>query len=183
VKVLGISCSPRKGGNTETMVKAALDKAQSEGAEVEFLSLSGKTVSPCDGCLACRTTGQCHIDDDMQDIYDKLWKADGIIFGTPVYFWSVTAQAKALIDRTFAFSPEKNLRNKPAGAIIAQGRDGSTGALATLYNFFVGHRMITIGYAMGFGSEKGSVKEDASAMTGAASLGKAITRYLNTGKF
>jgi len=182
MKILGISCSPRVKGNTETMVQASLAKAQEDGAETELVNLAGKTVSPCDGCYSCRNNGECHINDDMQDIYTKLSEADGIILGTPVYFWDVSAQAKALIDRTLAVSMKRNLRNKAAGAVIAQGRSGSTGALATLHNFFVAHRMVIIGNAVGFGSDKGTVKGDEVGMRGAEALGRAMVRYLNSGK-
>jgi len=182
MKILAISCSPRKGGNTETMLRAALDTAQADGAETELISLSGKRINPCDGCYACRRTGQCHIQDDMQELYDKMWQADGILVGTPVYFWNVTAQAKAMIDRTFAFSPERNLRNKAAGAVVAQGRYGGTAATSALNSFFLGHRMIVIGNAVGFGNEKGSVKGDERGMSSVAGLAKSMVRYLNTGK-
>jgi len=182
MKVLGISCSPRKNGNTDILVQAALEKAKEEGAEIEFITLAGKNIKPCDACYACRTTGQCHIDDDMQELYDKMAEADGLVFGSPVYFWSVSAQAKALIDRTFAYSPQRNLKNKPAGAVVSQGRDGSSSALQTFYSFFMGHRMIIVGNAAGFGNEKGIVKKDEATMARAGAVGKAVVRFLKTGK-
>jgi multimeric flavodoxin WrbA len=72
MKVLGICCSPRKGGNTETLVNEALKGAKQEGAETELYSVSGKHIEPCDGCRACARTGICHIEDDMQDVYKKM---------------------------------------------------------------------------------------------------------------
>ncbi|HEX9897211.1 MAG TPA: flavodoxin family protein [Dehalococcoidales bacterium] len=184
MKILGISCSPRKGGNTETLVRTALEAAQTADAEVEFFSISGKTIYPCDGCLACRTKAECHIKDDMQELTEKMWQADGIIFGSPVYFWNVTAQAKAVIDRTYSFvySPQRPLRNKAAGAVVALGRNGSSEAIATLNSFFTGHRMVIVGNAIGFGGEKGTVKNDERGMSSAAGLGRAMVRYLKTGK-
>ena len=182
MKILGISCSPRPGGNTETMLRASLGTAQEAGVGTELVTLAGKTITPCDGCLSCRKTGDCHIKDDMQDIYPLLFAADGIIIGTPVYFWSVAAQTKALIDRTFMVTPQRNLKNKAAGAVVAVGRDGSSGALAVLNSFFTGHRMIIIGSAVGVANEKGAVKQDKTGMAGAEGLGRAMTRYLKTGK-
>ncbi len=182
MKVLGISCSPRKNGNTDILVQAALEKAAAEGAEVEFISLSGKKIQPCDACYVCRAKGECHIQDDMTPLYEKMAQADGLIFGSPVYFWDVTAQAKALIDRTFAYSPQRNLKNKPAGAVVSQGRDGSSGALQTFYSFFTGHRMIIVGSAVGFGNDKGAVKGDAATMARAGAVGKAVVSFLKTGK-
>jgi multimeric flavodoxin WrbA len=184
VKILGVSCSPRKNGNTDTLVHTAIDAAQIAGAEVEFYGLSGKAINFCDGCLACRTKGECHIKDDMQDLFKKMWQADGILVGTPVYFWNVAAQTKALIDRTYSFvyTPQRPLRNKAAGAIVALGRNGSSEAISTLNSFFTGHRMVIIGNAIGFGSEKGAVKNDERGMTNAAALGRSMVRFLQTGK-
>jgi multimeric flavodoxin WrbA len=95
MKVLGVVCSPRKGGNTEVMVQEALAGAQACGAETELVTVWDKDIKPCDGCLSCEKTGACHIKDDVQEIYARLLEADGIVWGTPVYFFSVTAQAKA----------------------------------------------------------------------------------------
>ena len=125
MKILGLSCSPRKQGNTEILLGEALNGAQQEGAGVELYSVSGKDIKPCDGCGVCNKTGECHIKDDMHVLYDKLLEADGIIFGSPIYFYSITAQAKAILDRTIALNrPERSLANK-VGAVIVTG--GSLG--------------------------------------------------------
>ncbi|MDD5287710.1 MAG: flavodoxin family protein [Dehalococcoidales bacterium] len=182
MKVIGICCSPRKGGNTEALIQIALESARAEGAETELVTLADKKISFCDGCYSCHKTGHCHIKDDIEPLYDKMWQADGIIFGTPVYFWNVTGQAKTLIDRTFAYSREKNLWNKPAGAILVHGSYGSTAALAAIYNFFAGHKMVIVGNAVGVGRDRGAVKSDAKGMANAAALGKTVVRYLKTGK-
>jgi len=102
MKILAISCSPRKDGNTVAMLNEALKAAKTEGAETELYSVSGKNIQPCDGCWGCTKTGKCHIKDDAALLFDKMLAADGIIFGTPVYFYGMTAQAKAIIDRTIA---------------------------------------------------------------------------------
>lgn len=182
MKVLGICCSPRLHGNTEILVQESLAKAQGEGAEVELVSLAGKNIAPCDGCLACRKTKECHIKDDMQDIYVKLLEADGIIFGTPSYFWSVSAQAKALIDRTNLFREERNLRNKAAGVVVAQQRGGASGCVTIFSNFFTHQRMIMVGQATGFGNAKGEVKKDERGMARAGELGEIIVKYIKSHK-
>ena len=179
MKVLGIVCSPRKGGNTEILVKASLAKAQEVGAEVELITLAGKTINPCDGCYSCKKTGKCHIKDDMQDIYTKLLDSHGIIFGTPVYFYTLSAQAKALIDRTYLFSEKRELQNKVAGFIVAAGRTGSTSALAVFNAFAIAQRMIVVGRAVGFGGqEKDAILKDTRGLGEAESLGASlVTRY------
>jgi len=176
MKVLGIVCSPRLHGNTEILVRESLAKAREEGAEIELVTLAGKTISPCDGCESCRKTKKCHIKDDMQDIYTKLLDADGIIFGTPVYFWTVTAQAKALIDRTFVFPREEGKLEGKAAAVVAVGeRQGTTGAFAVFSGFFNLKKMIMIGSASGFGDKKGEVKNDTRGITDARALGGTLT--------
>ena len=107
MKVLGISCSPRKKGNTVIFLEEMLRGAAEHGANIELFSVSGKDMRGCDSCYSCIAKGACHIQDDMQPLYEKLIEADGIVFGSPVYFYGITAQAKVIMDRTFAL-------NKPA---------------------------------------------------------------------
>ncbi len=183
MKVLGIVCSPRTRGNTEILVQVSLAKAQEEGVEIELVTLAGKTISPCDACYSCRKTGECHIKDDMQDIYTKLLAADGIIFGTPVYFGSVSAQAKALIDRTTVFSAKRELRNKAVGAVVTLRRTGGISALAVFNGFSTSQKMVIVGRALGFGGqEKGAVKKDEEGMAEAEALGEAMVKYIQSHK-
>ena len=123
----------------------------------------------------------------MQDIYPKLLAADGIIFGTPVHFWSVSAQAKTVMDRTYVLygrtevSAERRLRNKVAGVVVTTGREGGTSALTVFSGFFTLQRMIMVGGAIGLGSrEKGKVREDGRGMAEAAALGKTIVRRIHS---
>ena len=143
MKILGLSCSPRKSGNTEILLSEALNGAQHEGAKAELFSVSGKEIKPCDGCYACSKTGECHIKDDMQTVYQKMIEADGIIFGTPIYVYSMTAQAKAIIDRTFALNRrEKSLANKVGGVVVVAGSLGIIDAVKDLYFFFTIRKLI-----------------------------------------
>ena len=142
MKILGICCSPRKAGNTELLIEKALEGARAAGAETELYRMAGRDIRPCDGCSSCRKTGVCHIQDDMQEVYEKMAAADGIIFGTPVYFYSMDAQAKTLIDRTFSMNrPESSLENKVGGVITVAGSLGLIDAIKDLYFFIVVRRM------------------------------------------
>jgi multimeric flavodoxin WrbA len=100
MKVLGIACSPRKKGNTDILLEQALSGAEESGAEVEFLPIRDLDIKPCQGCTRCTKDGKCRTRDDMQIVYEKMLAADGIIFGVPIYFWSMCGQAKVLLDRT-----------------------------------------------------------------------------------
>ena len=167
------------------LVRKALESAQKEGAEVETWSIVGKEVKPCDHCGGCIKTGQCYIKDDMVGLYPKMIEADGIVLGSPVYFWSVTAQAKLVIDRTYALRrPTNRLEGKVGGAIAVAGRRGEIEALVAINNFFLGQGMIPAGLGVdGKGSEKGAVKNDEQAMTGAAELGRKMVRLIRRNTF
>ena len=130
MKILGLSCSPKSPAQIEILLGEALKGAQQEGAEVELYGVSDKDIKPCDGCGDCFKTGECHIQDDMQSLYNKLLEADGIIFSTPIYFYSMTAQAKAILDRTIALNySERKLTNKVGGVIVTGGSLGLVDAL------------------------------------------------------
>jgi multimeric flavodoxin WrbA len=114
VKVLGIFGSPRRGGNTDTLLEEALKGAELEGAKVERLILSNFTISACKECHGCDKTGDCIITDDMRDIYPNLLESDVIILASPIFFYGVTAWAKALIDRSQALWARKYLVKDPS---------------------------------------------------------------------
>jgi multimeric flavodoxin WrbA len=180
LKVLGISCSPRKGGNTEILVSEALAGAKEEGANIELLKIHEMKIAACDGCTTCQESGECRIKDDMQKVYKKLLTADGIILGSPVYFWSISAQTKILMDRTYALRfPYHKLANKVGGAIVVAGRRGTLSAMSVINNFFLGHDMLVTGLGIaGYGTKKGEVRKDEHAMKSARSLGKQVTQLI-----
>ena len=186
MKILGIVCSPRTGGNTEIMVREALAKAEEEGARIELITLAKKTISPCDACQSCRKTGKCHQKDDMQDIYGKLLEADGVIFASPVFYWTLSAQAKALIDRTFVFSRDYKLKGKATGVIAVGERLGLTDVFAAFTGFFYLQRMIPVGFAAGFGEKRGDVNDGSAVnvrgMNEARTLGSNIVKFIKSHK-
>jgi multimeric flavodoxin WrbA len=176
LRIIGLVCSPRRNGNTEILISEALEEAGKNGAETEIIRTTDMNILPCDGCAYCHNKGKCRIDDDMQGLYNKMLKADGIILGSPVYFWSVSGQAKILMDRTYALRyPHHRLKNKPAGAIVVAGRRGCISALSAINNFFLGQDMLPTGLGIaGYGNQKGEVLEDTRAVDGARSLGRQI---------
>ena len=173
MKVLGLVCSPREGGNTEILVREALAGAEQKGAETELYLVADKNIGPCIACEACSAEGVCATDDDMQVLYEKLLAADGIIFGTPVYFINVSAQAKAVIDRSFAFLRHGKLRGKTAAAIIAVRRVGAGQVLGLMYTWFALHGMNVAGGGIGYGREKGEVRDGPGGSPGMTALDEA----------
>jgi multimeric flavodoxin WrbA len=119
VKVLGIFGSPRRGGNTEILLEEALKGAEKEGANIERFYLGDFTITPCKECHGCDDTGKCILLDDMGKIYPKLLEADVVILASPIFFYGVTAWAKALIDRSQALWARKYLLKDPS-----LGREG-----------------------------------------------------------
>ena len=98
-KVLIISSSPRKGGNSETLAAAFAKGVQAAGNQVETVYLREKQVGFCKGCLACLKLGHCVIQDDAVEIAAKMHDANVLVFATPVYYYCVSGQLKTMLDR------------------------------------------------------------------------------------
>lgn len=99
-KVLMISGSPRKGGNSEILLGQFEKGAREAGNEVEKVSLREKKIAPCMACYGCRGTKTCVQKDDMGELLEKMVEADVLVLATPVYFYSMDGQLKTMIDRT-----------------------------------------------------------------------------------
>ena len=117
-KIVIISASPRKGGNSDLLCDEFMRGAIETGNHVEKIFLKDKTIHYCQGCGACYADGQsCIQKDDMTEILNKMIAADTIVMATPVYFYSMNAQMKTLIDRTCSRYTEIN--NKDFYFILA----------------------------------------------------------------
>lgn len=112
MKVLGLFGSPRRGGNTDLLLEEMLKGAESQGAKIEKIFLSEYDISGCRECRSCEATGNCVIQDQMQEIYPRLMAADYIILASPIFFYGVTAQAKRMIDRCQALWAQKYVLKK-----------------------------------------------------------------------
>jgi len=179
MKVLGIVCSPRKGGNTEIMMNEALAGARSYGAETELWTAAGKELKPCDACESCfKKNGECHIKDDMQELYPKILAADGIIFGSPAYYRFLTAQAKIVMDRMYGLVHMDALVNKVAGVISVASARGHEGVWAPINSFIQFRRMISTDHAYGFATGKGDIRKDRYAMKSSEELGKLVASVI-----
>ena len=104
-RVLVVSSTLRKGGNSQVLADAFARGAGESGHEVETIDLRGKEIRFCNGCLACQTTLCCPIEDDAADILEKMLRADVIAFATPIYFYEMSGQMKTLLDRTNPLFP------------------------------------------------------------------------------
>ena len=113
MKVLGITGSPRRGGNTGLLLAEVMKGAASRGAEVKIIVLNDLDITPCQHCDACLKKGVCRIKDDMQMVYRQLEQADRVVLASPIHFMAVTAQMKAMIDRCQALWARKYVLKRP----------------------------------------------------------------------
>jgi multimeric flavodoxin WrbA len=111
--LLGISGSPRRGGNSEEVLFSFLEGAAKKGCETEFIRLNELNFHPCQACDRCRDTGKCVIKDDMQLLYPKVATCDGLILSTPIFFGTISAQLKMFIDRFQCWWHAKYRLNRP----------------------------------------------------------------------
>jgi multimeric flavodoxin WrbA len=186
--VLGIMGSPRRQSNTEILLDKALEGAREAGAEVEKVLVSKLKISPCLEIYACRKDGNCAIKDDMQVLYKKLLEADHVIFASPMFFYSVTSQAKAVIDRCQALWVRKHVlgmgkedERERRGVFISVGATRGTklfdGAVLTVKYFFDAIGVKYSGDLLVRGIDnRAQIKEHPTALEDAFRLGQELVR-------
>lgn len=128
MKVVGICGSPRRHGNTEILLDKALEGAESEGAETKKYILNTLDFSPCQECEDVQENGVCKVQDDMQVLYGEIDELSGIIVASPVFFGSLSAQTKMMIDRfqclwlaKYVFNTSQKKLNDRQGAFLCVG--------------------------------------------------------------
>jgi multimeric flavodoxin WrbA len=154
MKITGISGSPNAGGNNEKLIDMALGIAEKKGYETDRILLSRAKVLPCDDCGTCRKEKTCPVDDDMAGICEKLEASDGIIVSSPVYFGNVTAQIKALFDRSILLRRNGFLLKGRVGGAIAVGGSRNGGqefTINAIHSWMHIHGMIVVGDMSHFG--------------------------------
>jgi len=176
--------SPRIKGNTDLLLDEALKGAQSQGAEVEKIIVDQLKITPCKEYYACEKTGNCVINDDMEAIYPKLVEADAVIAASPMFFYAVSAQIKALIDRSQALWARKYILKNldipvKKGAFIAVGATKGEklfdGPVLTIKYFFEAINAEYTEELLIRGVDKrGEIKEHPDKLTEAYELGKRL---------
>jgi multimeric flavodoxin WrbA len=183
MRILGISGSPRVGGNTDLILNEALNAAKSCGAEVKLLRLCDYKLEPCIGCMTCFTTGKCAIKDDWQKLYDEVTKADALILASPSYFQGVTAQMKTFIDRIgfLALARKRaDFKGKVGGVIAVARRSGVSSTCNQMLTFLtaVGAAIPSGGRVFAIAREKGDILKDQEGMETAKQLGNNLVKAL-----
>ncbi len=187
MKILGIMGSPRLKGNTDLLLDEALKGAQSRQAGVEKLVVDKMKITPCREYYGCLRDGNCVMRDDMDMIYPRLLEADGIIVASPMFFYGISAQLKALIDRCQALWARryvlKNLpESKKKGAFIGVGATKGK-------QLFDGSILVIKYFFQAFGAEyadellvrgvdkKGEIKEHPDLLKEAFALGERLAQH------
>ena len=186
--VLVLMGSPRKSGNSAIMAEHLANGAMSAGAHVETLYINGMDINPCTGCNECQgeDANGCVIEDAMQDVYPKLKEADSIVFASPIYWFSVTAQLKTVIDRIYAVGGgDKNiLSGKDFGVLLVYAdsdpfTSGATNALRMFQDIsaYLGTTIVDMVYGSAY--EAGEIAQNAQVLKSAHELGEKLGKSQN----
>lgn len=182
MRLLAIVGSPRPAGNTDYLVDEALAEASKLGAEVEKIVLSQYKVAPCLGHDDCASFDHCFQQDDTGWILDRFCKAAGVILATPVYYYNVSAQMKAFMDRNyFLYTHKRTCQAKTVGIMVVAEAEGIEDTLHTLKRF-IGEsfsvkesRTFTV---CGLASRLGEAKDNLSLVKEAKRLGRQMVLSL-----
>jgi multimeric flavodoxin WrbA len=181
MKVLGLSGSMRKEGNTADLVKVILERCQSEGIKTEFISLSGKKIHPCLGCEKCKETKWCVIEkDDWDKIINKVLDCDVLVIGSPTYYYDVCGHLKNFIDRTYSLYHDHKLAGRKGVAVAVQAHKGASRTIQTLEGFLSTHEFSSLGSVKGNGYLEGEVLADKKAVERAQKIGDKIVRLVKS---
>lgn len=177
MKILGISGSPKVGQNNDTLIENVLEIAEKRGFETDKVLISASSIAPCIACGVCGKGEKCPIDDDMQAVYDKLAEADGIIVSSPVYFGTMTAQLKALFDRSVQLRRQGFQLSNKFGAAMAIGgsrNGGQEKTIQTIHEWMHIHGMVIMGDGGHFGGilKKPAAEDEEGMQTAVDTINK-----------
>lgn len=178
-RVLVISTSPRKGGNSDVLADEFARGAKDAGNEVQKINLCDKTIGFCKGCLACQKTGRCVIHDDADDIAQKMRDVDVIAFATPIYYYELSGQMKTMLDRANPlFASKYAFRDIYFIAACAdedeKAMDRAINGLGGWVECFDKARIIGVVKGLG-ANEKGDIRRLPEPMKNAYEMGKSVS--------
>ena len=183
MKIIGFNGSPRKDGNTTSLMNYVLREIEKEGIETELVQLSGKKIHGCIACYKCfeNQDQRCAVKNDAANDYiEKITQAQGILLGSPSYFQDVTAEMKALIDRAgfVGLANGKIFKDKVGASLCCFRRSGGMHTIETMNHFFFGNEMIIAGRALSVSMNEGDVEKDEEGIQSAQTLGRRISWIL-----
>lgn len=179
MKVIGLSGSMRKDGNTALLVREILKHSRDDEIQTEFISLAGKKIQPCTGCEKCKEKKWCvNEHDDWDNIVKKIIESDVLIIGSPTYYYDVNGHLKNFIDRTYSLYHDRKLAGKKGIAVAVHAQKGSNRTIQTLEGFLGAHEFSSLGSVTGTGYEEGKVLNDTDAMAKAKKIGEKIVHLI-----
>lgn len=143
MKVIMINGSPHEKGCVNVALQEIAAELNRQGVDSEIIHIGREMICGCTACGYCRKTGRCVHDDLLNDVAGKLIVADGLIFGTPVYYAGISGQLKSFMDRLF-YAYGRRLANKPAAAVVNSRRSGCVTAFHDVNNFFTMSNMLVV---------------------------------------
>ena len=183
MKAIAFNGSPRKGGNTEILLRKVMEPLTEAGWDTEFIQLGGQPIHGCRACYDCFKKKNSRCGQKGEEVFDpcleKMILADAIVLGSPTYFSDVTSEMKALLDRAglVAVANGGLFRRKIGAAVVAVRRGGGTHAFDTMNHMFLMSGAIVPGstyWNLGVGLDKGDVKQDEEGLRNMADLGQTI---------
>ncbi len=180
MKVVAFNASARKDGNTAILLNLVLSELKSEEIETELIQLAGESLSGCIACYRCRENKnqKCAVEKDKVNEYiAKMAQADGILMGSPTYIADITANLKALIERSTITSRANGdmFKRKVGAPVVAVRRGGAIHAFSSINHFFLINQMVIPGssyWNVGIGREPGQVKSDEEGIRTMKTLGQ-----------
>ena len=179
-KVVAVIGSPRRRGNTATLVDAALEELERSGCDCTRIVLADKRIEFCSGHVYCGERA-CPHDDDMAGILEQVYAADGLILATPIYYENVSGQMKTFMDRNATrYYHEEWLTAKVVGLIAVAAESGADDTLAAMRRFvaFSNPEELPVVALGGCADKPGAVAEDAELMAQARALGRSMAERL-----
>ncbi len=179
MKVLGLSGSMRREGNTAQLIKVILQRCKDAGIKTEFVSLAGKKIMPCLGCEKCKKKKWCiNETDDWDAIARKVLDSDVLVIGSPTYYYDVGGQVKNFIDRTYSLYHDRKLAGRKGVAVAVHANKGAVRTIQTIEGFLSSHEFASLGCVKGTGYHEGDVLNDADAVKKAQKMGDKIVRLV-----
>ena len=186
-KIIIVKGSPRKNGNSAILAEQVAAGAEAVGAEVESFYLHGLDIQPCDACDACQGVADldCVIEDDMQILYPKLREADAVVYASPIYWFTVSAQMKLFMDRCYGLGGDSDeieyhaLAGKRIGIVLTYGGDdpfdsGAVNAIRTFQDMFNYIPAEIVGIVYGCALDAGEIRQNQEVMKEAYELGREL---------
>lgn len=182
MKVLLLNGSPHEKGCTYTALETVAGALEKNGVETEIFWLGKSPASGCQGCGACAKLGRCVLEDVVNQIAEKARACDGLVVGSPVHYAAASGQITCVLDRLF-YSAGKDLRFKPAAAVVSARRAGTTAAIDQLNKYFTINQMPIVSsryWPMVHGTNPGEVLLDEEGMSVMRTLGSNMAWLLKS---